>query len=95
LPSRWFGPVSLSIYAAFAHIAGQMAIVYLWLIPHAGIANLIPIFAATALVFGTVNGLIAARFMDNHVKGFCSRADAENAEKVKNEKQNQGSTSQI
>lgn len=65
LPSRWFGAVSLSIYAAFAHIAGQMAIVYLWLIPHAGIAYLIPIFAATALVFGTVNGLIAARFMDN------------------------------
>jgi len=65
LPSRWFGPVSHSIYAAFAHIAGQMAVVYLWLIPHSGIAYLIPIFAAAALVFGTVNGLIAARFMDN------------------------------
>ena len=65
LPSRWFGPVSHSIYAAFAHIAGQMGVVYLWLIPHAGIAYLIPIFAAAALVFGTVNGLIAARFMDN------------------------------
>ena len=23
LPARWFGPVSHSIYAAFAHIAGQ------------------------------------------------------------------------
>ena len=65
LPSRWFGPVSHSIYAAFAHIAGQMLVVYLWLIPHAGIAYLIPIFAAAALVFGTVNGLIAARFMEN------------------------------
>ncbi len=64
LPKRWFGPVSHSIYAAFAHIAGQMAVVYLWLIPHAGIAYLIPIFAAASLVFGTVNGLIAARFMD-------------------------------
>ncbi|MDD2914687.1 MAG: Gx transporter family protein [Gallionella sp.] len=64
LPARWFGPVSHSIYAAFAHIAGQMGMVYLWLIPHAGIAYLIPIFAAAALVFGTVNGLIAARFMD-------------------------------
>lgn len=68
LPKRWFGPVSHSIYAAFAHIAGQMAVVYLWLIPHAGIAYLIPIFAAAALVFGTVNGLIAARFMDNDGK---------------------------
>ena len=65
LPPRWFGPVSHSIYAAFAHIAGQMLVVYVWLIPHAGIAYLIPIFAAAALVFGTVNGLIAARFMDN------------------------------
>jgi len=65
LPPRWFGPVSHSIYAAFAHIAGQMAVVYLWLIPHSGIAYLIPIFAAAALLFGTVNGLIAARFMDN------------------------------
>jgi heptaprenyl diphosphate synthase len=65
LPARWFGPVSHSIYAAFAHITGQMLVVYLWLIPHAGVAYLIPIFAAAALVFGTVNGLIAARFMDN------------------------------
>lgn len=65
LPSRWFGPVSHSIYAAFAHITGQMLVVYLWLIPHAGVAYLIPIFATAALVFGTVNGLIAARFMDN------------------------------
>lgn len=65
LPLRWFGPVSQSILAAFAHIAGQMLIVYLWLIPHAGIAYLIPIFAGAALVFGTVNGLVAARFMDN------------------------------
>jgi len=65
LPSRWFGPVSHSIYAAFAHITGQMLVVYLWLIPHTGIAYLIPIFATAALVFGTVNGLIAVRFMDN------------------------------
>ncbi len=65
LPARWFGPVSHSIYAAFAHITGQMLVVYLWLIPHAGIAYLIPIFATAALAFGTVNGLIAAHFMDN------------------------------
>ena len=65
LPSRWFGPVSHSIHAAFAHIAGQMLVVYLWLIPHAGIFYLIPVFATAALVFGTINGLIAARFMDN------------------------------
>jgi heptaprenyl diphosphate synthase len=65
LPSRWFGSVSHSIYAAFAHISGQLLGVYLWLIPHAGIAYFIPIFATAALVFGTVNGFIAARFIEH------------------------------
>src|SRR5512135_2636862 len=63
LPQRWFGTVTHSILAAFAHIAGQMVVVYLWLIPQAGIAYLFPIFAAAALLFGTVNGLIAAHFL--------------------------------
>lgn len=65
MPQRWFSPVSHSIYAAFAHITGQLLLVYFWLIPHAGIAYLIPIFACAALVFGTVNGMIASRFMEN------------------------------
>jgi heptaprenyl diphosphate synthase len=65
LPQRWFGPITHSVLAAFAHITGQMLVVYLWLIPHNGIAYLLPIFALAALVFGTVNGLVAARFMDN------------------------------
>jgi heptaprenyl diphosphate synthase len=63
LPQRWFGPVSHSILAAFAHIAGQLLLVFFWLIPHAGLAYLIPLFAAAALLFGTVNGLVAARFI--------------------------------
>ncbi len=64
LPAHWFGPVSHSVCASFAHIAGQLLVVYLWLIPQVGVAYMIPIFATAALVFGTVNGLIAARFMD-------------------------------
>jgi heptaprenyl diphosphate synthase len=63
LPARWFGPVTQSILAAFAHIAGQLLVVYLWLIPHAGIAYLFPLFAGAALLFGTVNGLAAAHFL--------------------------------
>ncbi len=63
LPRRWFGPVTHSILAAFAHIAGQLLVVYFWLIPNAGVAYLFPIFATAALVFGTVNGLIAAHFL--------------------------------
>lgn len=65
LPARWFGAVSHSLFAAFAHIAGQLIVVYWWLIPHTGIAYLIPIFASAALLFGTTNGWIAAQFMDN------------------------------
>ncbi len=61
LPGAWFGPVSLSIFASFAHIGGQLAIVYLWLIPHAGVAYLVPVFGAAALLFGTVNGVAVAR----------------------------------
>ena len=67
LPRRWFSPISLSILAAFAHIAGQLLVVRLWLIPHAGIAYLIPVFAGAALIFGLVNGLIASKLLtDNH-----------------------------
>lgn len=63
LPAKWFGPVSLSVLAAFAHIAGQLLLVRLWLIPHAGVAYLIPVFASAALFFGLLNGLIAAKLL--------------------------------
>lgn len=65
LPARWFGSVTHSIFGAFAHIAGQLLLVYFWLIPHVGLLYLVPIFAVAALLFGTVNGLIAAHFIDS------------------------------
>ncbi|MGZ8982410.1 MAG: Gx transporter family protein [Methylotenera sp.] len=63
LPKKWFGSVSLSIFAAFAHIVGQLLMVRLWLIPHAGVTYLIPIFALAALFFGLINGLVAAKLL--------------------------------
>ncbi|MDR1709937.1 MAG: Gx transporter family protein [Candidatus Accumulibacter sp.] len=63
LPARWFGPVSWSLLAAFAHIAGQLLLARLWLIPHDGVFYLTPLLASAALVFGTLNGLIAARLL--------------------------------
>lgn len=63
LPGRWFGPVSLSILAAFAHIGGQLLLARVWLIPHDGVFVLTPVFAAAALLFGAINGLIAARLL--------------------------------
>jgi heptaprenyl diphosphate synthase len=63
LPRRWFGPVSWSLCASFAHIAGQLALARVWLIPHDGLFRLTPIFALAALVFGVVNGLVACRLL--------------------------------
>jgi heptaprenyl diphosphate synthase len=65
LPKKWFSPISVSIFAAFTHIAGQLIIVRLWLIPHAGVTYLIPVFAVAALFFGLMNGLITAKILNN------------------------------
>jgi heptaprenyl diphosphate synthase len=67
LPRRWFGPVSLSLFAAFAHIGGQLALARLWLVPHDGVFYLVPVFAAAATVFGLINGLIAARLLRDRI----------------------------
>lgn len=63
LPVRWFGPVSQSVFAAFAHIGGQVLLARLWLVPHDGVFYLVPVFALFALIFGIINGLIAARLL--------------------------------
>jgi heptaprenyl diphosphate synthase len=60
LPEKIFGPVSLSILTALAHIGGQLALAWAWLLPSAGILALLPFFALAALAFGATNGLIVA-----------------------------------
>lgn len=57
---RWFGPVSLSILAALAHMLTQLVIVRFWLVPSPGVWVLAPVFIGAALLFGAVNGLIVA-----------------------------------
>ena len=64
LPARWFGPVSQSLLMAFAHIAGQLVLARLWLVPHDGLFFLAPVFAVAALVFGLTNGLAAAKLLE-------------------------------
>ncbi len=63
LPAQLFGTVTQSILAALAHFAGQLLIIYFWLIPQAGVAYLIPIFAGAALIFGSLNGIAAATLL--------------------------------
>jgi len=65
LPKRYFSVITLSILAAFAHIAGQLIVVRLLLIPHASVVVLVPVFALAALFFGVMNGLITARLLSN------------------------------
>ena len=66
LPSRFFSPMSLSVLSSFAHITGQLLLVRLWLIPHASIYYLIPIYSAAALIFGLINGWITYRLLKHH-----------------------------
>ena len=68
LPRQQFGPLGLSVIGAFAHTGGQLAVAYLWLIPHVGLAYLMPILFGAALVFGTVNGIIVARLLPAHLR---------------------------
>lgn len=68
LPRQYFGPVSLSILAAFAHMIGQLILVRLWLIPHAGLAYLVPLFMAAALLFGLINGIVASHLLATYPK---------------------------
>lgn len=63
LPTKYFSAISLSIIAAFAHIAGQLLVVRFWLIPHTGIVYLIPVFSLAALIFGLINGLITNKLI--------------------------------
>jgi len=63
MPKKWFGPVSYSIIAAFAHIGAQLILARLWLVPHDGVFYLAPLFGAAAVLFGLVNGLIAATLL--------------------------------
>lgn len=67
LPQKWFGPVSLSVMASFAHISGQLLIVWLWLIPHSGVIYLTPVFALAALVFGIVNGWLTSKLLSSGI----------------------------
>ncbi|MEW5893143.1 MAG: Gx transporter family protein [Pseudomonadota bacterium] len=63
LPQTWFGPVGLSLLAAFGHIGAQLLLVDVWLMPGVSLIGLLPLFLGAAWVTGLINGLIVARLM--------------------------------
>ncbi len=65
LPRRWFGPVSLSLLASFAHIAAQLGVANGWLMPAVNLMGLLPIFLSVAWLTGLANGLIVASLMNS------------------------------
>jgi len=58
LYGKFFGVISLSLWASFAHIMGQFILVRLWIVPDDGIYTLLPFFLLSALIFGVINGFI-------------------------------------
>lgn len=64
LPRRGFGPVGLSLLAAFAHIGAQLAVVDFWLMPGGGLINLMPLFLTAAWITGLVNGIAAGQLLN-------------------------------
>jgi heptaprenyl diphosphate synthase len=66
LPKKYFSAITLSIFAAFGHIAGQLIVVRLWLIPQTGVSYLVPVFVLAALIFGLINGLIVSKLLTSN-----------------------------
>jgi len=69
LPRYWFGPVGLSVLAAFAHIGTQLLVVDLWLLPGVNLLALLPLFLGAAWLTGLANGLITAHLLARPVAG--------------------------
>jgi heptaprenyl diphosphate synthase len=63
LPRRWFGPVGLSVLAAFAHIGTQLLVVDLWLMPGGSLLALMPLFLTAAWITGLGNGLATVHLL--------------------------------
>lgn len=65
LPRRHFGPVGLSMLAAFAHLSAQLWVVDVWLLPGASLAPLFPFFLGVAWLTGLANGLMCAHLLSD------------------------------
>lgn len=57
--SRRFGPLGLSLLAAEAHMATQVAVARWLLVPHAALWQLLPLLMSAAVATGLLGGIIA------------------------------------
>jgi heptaprenyl diphosphate synthase len=64
LPRSLFGPVGLSVLAAFGHIGAQLGVVAVWLMPGVNLVPLLAVFLAAAWLSGLVNGLVVAGLLE-------------------------------
>ncbi|MDR3393576.1 MAG: Gx transporter family protein [Parasulfuritortus sp.] len=69
LPRRLFGPVGLSVLAAFTHIGAQLGVVGVWLMPGVNLLPLLSVFLGAAWVSGLINGLVVAGLLKSGVTG--------------------------
>ncbi len=64
IDKRWtLSPVGLSTLAAQAHICGQFALARWLLIPHPGLARLLPPLLLASLIFGIATGIATQRVL--------------------------------
>jgi len=63
IPGKPFGPVGLSILAALAHMTAQIVTAYLLFIPHTALFTLLPLLLTSALISGTLGGILVNRII--------------------------------
>lgn len=63
LPPRFFGVLSHSLLAASGHLAGQLLLARLWLLPHDGVWLLLPPLMLSSLLGGVATGLLTLNLL--------------------------------
>ena len=63
LPARFFGVLSHSLLAAMGHLAGQLLLARLWLMPHDGVWLLLPPLMLSSLLGGVATGLLTVNLL--------------------------------
>ena len=63
-PGRGLSPLGLSLLAAVAHMAGQVALAWALFVPHQALLLLAAPLVTAAAVFGTASGIIACHVLE-------------------------------